>query len=106
MTKNNVPAAGSATDTYSTSLISDLGGAAQPAIWGNDFNTFVTYDFTLTSTGASVRNATSAHVQGIAVLAPLTPDYGPAGGGGAGGVGGGGGTGGGGVDPGTDFSLR
>jgi type IV pilus assembly protein PilX len=71
--QNNVPAAGSATDTYSTALTSDLGGAPQPALWGYSANTFVTYDFTLTSTGASVRNARTTHVQGIAVLAPASP---------------------------------
>jgi Tfp pilus assembly protein PilX len=77
VTQNNVPAAGSATDTYSTALSSDLGGAPQPAIWGNSVNTFSTYDFTLKSTGASVRNATTSHVQGIAVLAPASTDTAP-----------------------------
>jgi type IV pilus assembly protein PilX len=74
VTQNNVPAAGSATDTYSTSLSSDLGGAPQPAIWGNSWNSFSTYDFTLTSSGASVRNSKTTHVQGVAVLAPASTE--------------------------------
>jgi type IV pilus assembly protein PilX len=73
VTQSNVAAAGSATDTYTTSLSSDLGGAPQPAIWGNSWDSFSTYDFTITSTGASVRNAKSTHVQGVAVLAPASP---------------------------------
>jgi Tfp pilus assembly protein PilX len=77
VTQTNIPAAGSTTDTYSTTLRSDLGGAAQPAIWGNSFNTFSTYDFTITSTGASVRNANATHAQGIAVLAPASPQNSP-----------------------------
>jgi type IV pilus assembly protein PilX len=74
VTQSKVAAAGSTTDTYSTALSSDLGGAPQPALWGNSWNSFSTYDFTITSTGASIRNATSTHVQGIAVLAPASPE--------------------------------
>jgi Tfp pilus assembly protein PilX len=77
VTQSNVPAAGSATDLYSTTLRSDLGGAAQPAIWGNSFNTFSTYDFTISSTGTSIRNANATHAQGIAVLAPASPQTSP-----------------------------
>ena len=73
---NNVAVPGSATDTYSTILQSDLGGAAQPALWGNSWNSFSTYDFTITSQGSflgnSVRGAQSTHAQGIAVLAPAS----------------------------------
>jgi len=72
--QNNVAVSGSTTDTYTTNLKSDLGGAPQPAIWGNSFNTFSTYDFTITSTGASVRNSQSIHAQGVAVLAPASPE--------------------------------
>lgn len=74
--QNNVAVPGSSTDTYSTTLHSDLGGAAQPAVWGNSWNSFSTYSFTITSTGSflgtSVRSAQSTHSQGIAVLAPAS----------------------------------
>ena len=73
---NNVAVPSSTTDTYNTILQSDLGGAAQPAIWGNSWNAFSTYDFTITSQGNflanSVRGAQSTHSQGIAVLAPAS----------------------------------
>ena len=77
---NNVAVPGSSTDTYSTTLHSDLAGAAQPAVWGNSWNSFSTYDFTVTSTGTSVRNAQSTHSQGIAVLAPASAQTSGAGG--------------------------
>jgi len=71
---NNVALPSSTTYTYDIILQSDLGGAAQPAIWGNSWNAFSTYDFTITSQGNflanSVRGAQSTHAQGIAVLAP------------------------------------
>ena len=73
---NNVAVPSSTTDTYNITLQSDLGGAAQPAIWGNSWNAFSTYDFTITSQGNflanSVRGAQSTHSQGIAVLAPAS----------------------------------
>jgi Tfp pilus assembly protein PilX len=73
---NNVAVSGSTTDTYNTTLHSDLAGAAQPAVWGSSWNSFSTYDFTITSTGSflgtSVRSAQSTHSQGIAVLAPAS----------------------------------
>jgi type IV pilus assembly protein PilX len=80
VTQPPAAAAGSTTDTYSTTLKSDLGGAPQPAIWGNSWNSFSTYDFTITSSGASVRKAAATHVQGVAVLAPYSPETGGAGG--------------------------
>jgi len=73
----DVPAAGSTTDTYSTTLTSDLGGAPQPGIWGSTWNTFSTYDFTITSTGKSIRNSQATHGQGIAVLSPASPQTAP-----------------------------
>ena len=77
---NNVAVPNSTTDTYSTTLRSDLVGAAQPAIWGASWNTFSTYDFTITSTGSflgtSVRSAQSTHTQGIAVPAPVGGQWG------------------------------
>ena len=73
---NNVAVPSSTTDTYDIILQSDLGGAAQPAIWGNSWNAFSTYDFTIRSQGNflanSVRGAQSTHSQGIAVLAPAS----------------------------------
>jgi len=81
---NSVTVPGSTTDTYSTTLRSDLAGAAQPAVWGNSWNSFSTYDFTITSTGSflgtSVRSAQSTHSQGIAVLAPASAQTSGAGG--------------------------
>jgi Tfp pilus assembly protein PilX len=76
VTQTDVASAGSATDTYSTTLTSDLNGAPQPAIWGNSWNTFSTYDFTISSEGKSVRNSKATHAQGIAVLAPASPQTG------------------------------
>ena len=82
--QNNVAVTGSTTDTYSTTLHSDLGGAAQPAVWGNSWNSFSTYNFTITSTGSflgtSARSAQSTHSQGIAVLAPASAQTSGAGG--------------------------
>ena len=72
-TRTNVALAGSVPDAYSTTLRSDLGGAAQPAIWGNSWNSFSTYHFQVTSTGTSARSARTTHQQGIAVLAPYSP---------------------------------
>ena len=73
---NSVAVPSSTTDTYDIILQSDLGGAAQPAVWGNSWNAFSTYDFTIRSTGNflanSVRGAQSTHSQGIAVLAPAS----------------------------------
>lgn len=71
--QSDVPVPGSAPDAYSTTLQSDLGGAAQPAIWGNSWNSFSTYHFQISSVGTSARNAQANHLQGIAVLAPASP---------------------------------
>lgn len=68
---------GTSPDTYSTVLSSDLGGAPQPAIWGNDVNAFSTYHFQIKSVGASARGTTTTHRQGVAVLAPYTPTFPP-----------------------------
>jgi Tfp pilus assembly protein PilX len=65
--------AGSAPDQYTATLTSDLNGAPQPAIWGNSWNSFSTYDFTIASVGNSARNAVTTHNQGIAILAPSSP---------------------------------
>jgi type IV pilus assembly protein PilX len=54
-----------------TSLEATLGGAPQPAIWGNKWDSFATYHFHIESKGRStVRNANVVNQQGVAVLAP------------------------------------
>ena len=77
---HNVAVPNSTTDTYSTTLHSDLGGNAQPAPWGSSLSTFSSYDFTITSQGSflgnSVRSAQSTHSQGIAVPAPVGAQFG------------------------------
>ncbi len=70
----SVPVAGTvpnaATDTYAGSIVTQLGGAPQGAIFGSSWNAFATYHFEIQSTGSSVRNAATTHVQGVAVIAP------------------------------------
>lgn len=68
---------GSATDSYTTTIETQLGGLAQGAIWGNSWNSFSTYHFEIQSTGTSARNAISDHAQGVAVLAPFDTSIGP-----------------------------
>jgi len=70
---NNVAVPNSTTDTYSTTLKSDLLGLAQPAPWGSSLNTFSSQGSFL---GTSVRSAQSTHSQGIAVPAPVVASYG------------------------------
>jgi type IV pilus assembly protein PilX len=60
-------------EKVSTELSLDLGGAPQPAIWGNSFNSFSTYHFAIKSTGTSTRNAQAIHNQGVAKLSPFSP---------------------------------
>lgn len=67
----------SATDAYTVTIAPALGGAPQPALWGSSANTFSTYHFDVASTGTSVRGSSAVHNQGIAVIAPATPNYGP-----------------------------
>lgn len=57
-------------DTWDAEIVTQLGGAPQGALWGNSWNSFSTYHFALTSTGASVRGASATNVQGVAVIAP------------------------------------
>ena len=67
------------TDTgtaYETKMTSDLNGAPQPAIWGNDLTAFSTYHFQIKSDGTSQRGTTTTHWQGVAVLAPYSPNPG------------------------------
>ena len=60
-------------DNFTGSIFSPLGGAPQPAIWGNSWNSFSTYHFEIQSTGFSNRNSQTTHQQGIAVIAPINP---------------------------------
>jgi Tfp pilus assembly protein PilX len=59
-----------ATDTYQVSIVTQLNGLPQGAIFGSSWNAFSTYHFEVQSTGASVRNAATTHNQGVAVIAP------------------------------------
>jgi len=61
---------GAATDTYAVTIQTQLNGAPQGAIFGNSWNAFSTFHFEIQSTGSSVRNAATTHVQGVAVIAP------------------------------------
>jgi type IV pilus assembly protein PilX len=67
-----------ATDTYAARITPQLGGAPQPAIWGNSWNSFSTYHFEVVSSGSSTRNALSINTQGVAVIAPSDPTVTPA----------------------------
>lgn len=59
-----------ATDFYTTTTAAQLAGAAQPALWGNSWDSFSTYHFEIESAGRSVRSARATNVQGLAVIAP------------------------------------
>lgn len=75
----NVPVQNAPTDRYSTTISSDLCGKAQPAIWGNSWDSFSTYHFTVQSDGASVRSSRASHFQGVAIIAPPDPTLRPEG---------------------------
>lgn len=64
----------SASDTYTANIVPQLGGAAQPGIWGSSWNSFSTYHFEIDSTGNSLRASAALHDQGIAVVAPPSAD--------------------------------
>jgi len=77
--KTSGAASGSTTEsstTYETTMTSDLSGAPQPAIWGNDLTAFSTYHFQIRSDGTSQRGTNTTHWQGVAVLAPYSPSPG------------------------------
>ena len=57
-------------DKFFATIAPQLGGAAQPAIWGASWDSFSTYHFEVQSNGASARNAVATTVQGVAVIAP------------------------------------
>ncbi len=71
---------GSAGDHFFATITPELGGAAQPAIWGASWDSFSTYHFRIDSTGGSARSAVATSVQGVAVIAPwdstITPGAG------------------------------
>ncbi len=69
----NQNGAATATDSWGTQTITQLGGNPLPAMWGNSWNSFATYHFEITSTGTSVRNATAVNTQGVAIIAPWDP---------------------------------
>jgi hypothetical protein len=60
-------------DDYSALIKRALGGAPQPAIWGNSWNSFATYHFQIESTGTSARNSLAINTQGVAVISPWDP---------------------------------
>ncbi len=62
-----------ATDSWTTSLTTELNGQPLPALWGNSWNTFSTYHFLIASTGTSVRGARAVNTQGVAVISPWDP---------------------------------
>ena len=70
---NDVPIAASGAEKFSTTVTADLDGTALPATWGNSWNSFSTYHFTIQSTGKSLRNAQAVHTQGVARLSPYSP---------------------------------
>lgn len=67
----------SETDEYSITVIPQLSGAAQPALWGSTWDSFSTYHFEVDSEGASARNARANNIQGIAVIAPADSTVAP-----------------------------
>lgn len=57
-------------DAFFATIAPQLGGLAQPAIWGASWDSFSTYHFEIQSNGQSTRNAVATTVQGVAVIAP------------------------------------
>lgn len=73
----DVAIAGSLSDLYSTTIQPQLGGAAQPALWGSTWDSFSTFHFEILSDGVSARNAATTNLQGVAVIAPKDPTVAP-----------------------------
>jgi hypothetical protein len=71
--RNDVPVSATGAEKFSTTLTADLDGTAQPATWGNSWNSFSTYHFAIQSIGRSARDAQVIHTQGVARLAPFAP---------------------------------
>jgi type IV pilus assembly protein PilX len=62
---------------FSAVTTPQMGGAAQPAIFGSTWNSFSSFHFEIESTGSSERSATALNRQGVAVIAPLDPTVRP-----------------------------
>ncbi len=60
-------------DRFFATIAPQLGGLAQPAIWGSSWDSFSTFHFEIQSNGQSTRNAAATTVQGVAVIAPWDP---------------------------------
>jgi len=69
----NVTISAKSKDDFSAIIQRQLNGAAQPAIWGNTWNSFSTYHFEIESTGTSVRSSRAINTQGVAVISPWDP---------------------------------
>ncbi len=69
----NLNGAPNATDAWASTILPQLGGTPQPALWGNSWNSFSTYHFEITSTGTAVRSARAVNTQGVAVISPWDP---------------------------------
>jgi type IV pilus assembly protein PilX len=66
-----------ATDTWAATVTPQLLGVPLPALWGNSWNSFSTYHFEISSTGASTRGARAINLQGVAVISPWDPTVQP-----------------------------
>ncbi|MBS0373446.1 MAG: hypothetical protein JSR73_02615 [Proteobacteria bacterium] len=69
-----------ASDAYTANVLRQLNGVPQGALWGSSWNSFSTFHFEVQSSGTSVRNATTQHNQGVAVIAPYSSTFTGAGG--------------------------
>ncbi|HEY6644926.1 pilus assembly PilX N-terminal domain-containing protein [Povalibacter sp.] len=66
-------------DKYTTTITPQLGGAAQPAMWGSSWDAFSTYHFEIRSAGVSGRNAQATNFQGVAIISPADSTVTPTG---------------------------
>ncbi len=65
---------GSANEYYSGAITPQPGpNQPQQAMWGNRWDSFLTFHFEVRSTGTSVRGATTTHNQGMFVISPFDP---------------------------------
>jgi len=60
-------------DSFAATITPQLGGAAQPAMWGSSWDSFSTFHFEIESVGRSTRNALARNYQGVAIIAPHDP---------------------------------
>lgn len=66
-------------DKATTTITPQLGGAAQPAMWGSSWDSFSTYHFEIRSVGVSARNAQATNFQGLAIISPADSTVTPTG---------------------------